>query len=149
MLRRPLLVVLILCCGISVLASGRLSLHLLGSTAIYWTFVPLTGMVGLAAVERPWPAAATVDRFFAGYAPWLLWMTAFTAFVSTGSNMVMGPDAYLFWELAACAVLLWSCWIDYRFFGSAWKLALHRAVSWTLFGTIFAGAWIWTELAGL
>ena len=131
-----------------MLASGKLSLHLLGSTAIYWSFVPLTGIVGLAAVERRLPGAGAIDRFFAGYAPWLLWMTAFAAFTSI-AGPVMRPADYLFWEIAAGCVLLWSCWIDYRFFGSLWKLALHRAVSWTLFGTIFAGAWIWTEIVGL
>jgi hypothetical protein len=43
-------------------------------------------------------------------------------------------------------VLLWSCWIDYRFFASVGKLVLHRAVSWTLFLAIFAGSWMLMEI---
>ena len=57
------------------------------------------------------------------------------------------PAAFTFWEASAAIVLLWSGWIDYRFFGSVQKLALHRTVSWTLFVAIFAGAWIWNEIA--
>ncbi len=39
--RRPLLLVLILCSAISLLTTGRFSLHVTGSTAIYWSFLPL------------------------------------------------------------------------------------------------------------
>src|ERR1700691_1611930 len=62
--RRPLLVVLILCSGISLLVTGRFSLHVVGSTAIYWSFLPLVEIAGLAAVQRRWPEARVVDRFF-------------------------------------------------------------------------------------
>lgn len=142
--RRPLFTVLIFSCCISLLTQSRLSLHIVGSTAIYWSLVPFTAIAGLAAVQRGWPKAQAVDRFFVGYAPWLLWMIAFAIY---GPGAVGTPAAFTFWEVAAAVVLLWSCWIDYRFFGSAGKLLLHRAVSWTLFTAIFAGSWIWVEIA--
>lgn len=144
--RRPLLLVLILCSGISLLTTGRLSLRVTGSTAIYWSFFPLVEIAGLAAVERGWPEPRVVDRFFVGYGPWLLFIVAFTAYGSSAAGAVGTPSVFTFWEATAVAVLLWSCWIDYRFFASARKLLLHRAVSWTLFAAIFAGSGIWMEI---
>ena len=145
--RRPLLVVLIFCCGISLMTTGRLSLHLVGSTAIYWSFLPLVEIVGLVAVLRGWPDARVADRFFMGHGPWLLFMIAFAAYASSPAAAIGTPAVFTFWEVTAVAVLLWSCWIDYRLFGSVRKLAVHRAVSWTLFAAIFAGSWVWNEIA--
>jgi hypothetical protein len=139
--RRPLLLLLILCSGISLLATGRFSLHVVGSAAIYWSLLPLAEIVGLAAVRRKWPEAPVVDRFFTGHGPWLLFIIAFAAF---GSAAVLN-----LWVAAAVAVLMWSCWIDYRFFASVGKLVLHRAVSWTLFAMFFAGSWMWMEIQRL
>jgi hypothetical protein len=140
--RRPLLLLLILCSGISLLTTGHFSLHVIGSTAIYWSLLPLIEIAGLAAVQRGWPEARAVDRFFMGHGPWLMFIIAFTAYGSSSAGAVQGPDVFTFWVVAAVAVLLWSCWIDYRFFASVGKLALHRAVSWTLFAAIFAGSWL-------
>jgi len=139
--------VLILSTSISLLTSGHFSLHLAGSTAIYWAFVPLVQMAGLVAVWRVWPEARLVDRYFTGHGPWLLWLIAFAAYNSSPAGAIDSPAAFTFWEASAAIVLLWSCWIDYCFFGSVQKLALHRTVSWTLFAAIFAGAWIWNEIA--
>src|SRR5262245_7388365 len=145
--RRPLLVVLLYCCGISLMTEGRLSLHLIGSPAIYWMFVPLVEIAGLAATERGRLEARVIDRFFTGHGPWLLFVIAFAAYASSPSGAVGTPTVFTFWGLTAAAVLLWSCWIDYRFFGSLRKLATHRAVSWTLFAVVFAGSWLWNEIA--
>jgi hypothetical protein len=144
--RRPLLELLILCSAISLLVTGRFSLHATGSSAIYWSFLPLVEIAGLAAVQRGWPAARVVDRFFMGHGPWLLFIIAFAADVSWSSRGVRTPVEFAFWEATAVAVLVWSCWIDYRFFGSARRLILHRAVSWTLFAMIFAGSWMRMEI---
>jgi hypothetical protein len=54
---------------------------------------------------------------------------------------------FRFWIGLAVAALVWSCWIDYRFFGSLRKLAVQRAVSWTLFAAITSGAWVSVELS--
>jgi hypothetical protein len=145
--RRPLLLLLILCSTISLLITGHFSLHMTGSTAIYWSFLPLVEIAGLAAAERRWPEARTVDRFFMGYGPWLLFLIAFAAYGSSAAGALGTPGEFTFWEAAAVAMLLWSGWIDYRFFGSARKLLLHRAVSWTLFATIVAGSALWLEIS--
>jgi hypothetical protein len=145
--RRPLFVVLIMCCAISLMTAARLSLHLVASTAIYWSFLPLVEIAGLAAVERGHLKAGTVDRFFMGHGPWLLFMTIFAAYVSSPEGLVLSSSVFNLWVGVAAAVLVWSCWIDYRFFNSLRKLVVQRAVSWTLFASIFMGSWLWNEIA--
>jgi hypothetical protein len=81
--RRPLRLVLILCSGISLLTTGRFSLHVAGSTAIYWSFLPLVEIAALAAAQRRWPEACVVDRFFIGHGPWQLFIIAFAAYGSS------------------------------------------------------------------
>ena len=146
--RRPLLLLLILSSGISLLTTGHFSLHVAGSTAIYWSALPLAEIVGLAAAGRRWPEAGAVDRFFTGHGPWLLFIIAFAAYGSSQAGALGTPAVFRFWEVAAAGVVLWSAWVDYRFFASVGKLALHRAVSWTLFGAIFAGSWMRAALGG-
>jgi hypothetical protein len=145
--RRPLLFVLVFCGGISLMTAGRLSLHLVGSPAIYWMFLPVVEIAGLVAAQRGRLEARLVDRFFTGHGPWFLFIIAFAAYASSPSSVVMTPTTLNLWVLAVAFVLLWSCWIDYRFFDSVRKLATHRAVSWTLFAAIFAGSWLWNEIA--
>lgn len=59
----------------------------------------------------------------------------------------MTPESFTFWEVSAAITLLWSLWVDYEFFGSVRKLAIHRVFSWTPFIAIFAGSWAWQETA--
>jgi hypothetical protein len=118
-----------------------------GSTAIYWSLVPLAGIAGLAAAGRRWPDTDTVDRFFAGYRPWLLLLIGLAAYGSTPQWAIGSPAAFRFWGVAAGCALLWSGWIDYRFFGSLRKLALHRAVSWTLIAIVLVGSSLYVEIA--
>lgn len=81
--KRPILTTLVFACGISLLTESRLSLHLVGSTALYWSFVPLCGLLGLAAVQRAWPDPALIDRFFWTYGPWLFFLIGFSTFGSS------------------------------------------------------------------
>lgn len=126
--RRPLLFLLVLCSGISVMTTGRFSLDLVGSTAIYWSFLPLIETLALAVAEHKWPQANTVDRFFMGFGPWMLFAAAFAGYAAFVPESA--PDVLSRWGAAAGVILLWCLWIDYRFFGSLRKLVLHRAVSW-------------------
>jgi len=129
------------------MTEGRLSLHLVGSPAIYWMFLPIVEIAGLVAVYRGRLESQTVDRFFTGHGPWLLFIIVFAAYASSPSAAVVTLNELTFGAIAVAVVLFWSCWIDYRFFGSIRKLAAHRSVSWTLFAAIFAGSWLWNEVA--
>jgi hypothetical protein len=145
--RRPILLVLSMCTAISLLVTGRLSLHVVGSTSLYWSFLPLIEIAGIAVAERRWPKSAMVDRFFWGHGPWLMFVIALTAYASSESGRLPSQAMFRFWIGLAVAALVWSCWIDYRFFGSLRKLAVQRAVSWTLFAAITSGAWVSVELS--
>src|SRR2546426_10870999 len=77
-LRKPAVLAFVLGCTVSIVASGRLSLRLIADGAVSFAFVPLVEMGALAAVyragRRPISFARAVDLFFAGNAPWLLWL---------------------------------------------------------------------------
>lgn len=141
--RRPLLIVFMTTCGISLLTNGYLTLHIFGSAAIYWSLLPLTGFLGLCAAERRWPEAQRAHDFFRSYWPWMIWLTGASAYASVN----MGPAGYWFWEIAAVAALFASSWLDYRFFGHWKKFAVFRFVSLTVWAAIFAGSWLWSEIA--
>lgn len=130
-------------CGSSLLTNGYLTLHILGSAAFYWSLLPLTGFLGLWAAEGHWPEAGRVHGFFRSYWPWMIWLTGAAAYA--GANL--GPAGYWFWEIAAIAALLASSWLDYRFFGHWRRFAVFRVVSLTLWAGIFAGSWLWSEIA--
>lgn len=141
--RRPLLIVFMTACGVSLLMNGYLSVHILGSAALYWSLLPLTGFLGLFAAERRLPEASRVDDFFRGYQPWMIWLTAAAAFAGVNP----GPLDFWFWEITAVAALLASSWLDYRFFGEWKKFAVSRTVSAVLWAAVFAGSWLWSEIA--
>jgi hypothetical protein len=78
--RRPLLLALVLGCGISLLSAGRFTVRLIVDGALSFAFVPLCELAAFALVHRlgrtslPFPHA--VDRFFAGNTSWLWWLIA-------------------------------------------------------------------------
>jgi hypothetical protein len=64
------------------MATGSVTARLVLPATVYWSFVPLVQIAGLAVVFRKRLDAATIDAYFAGHGPWLLWLAAFAAFLS-------------------------------------------------------------------
>lgn len=87
LLRRPLLLAFVLGCGISILASGRLTLRLIVDGMLSFAFVPACQLAGLAAVYRarraPLTFSEAADRFFEGNSPWL-WLLVATMAAADG-----------------------------------------------------------------
>jgi hypothetical protein len=153
-LRRPLLVAFVFGCAISLMDSGRLTLRLALPASIYWMFVPLLEIVSLFAASRaarrtrPWQR--TIDLFFQGHAPWLLWLIAFSAywaFLPTVTAFTW-PGRDRVWLYSAGLVAAWSAYVDFRFFRAALActrrqavrdLLLQRILSWTAALAIFLG----------
>src|SRR5262245_20165683 len=81
LVRRPLLLMLVLGCAVSLGVSGRLTIRLLLDGALSFAFIPLSQLAGFALVYRlrppALPFADAVDRFFAGNTVWLWWWLAF------------------------------------------------------------------------
>src|SRR5262245_57713598 len=141
-MRRPLLVAFVLGCAVSLMTSGRLTLRLAAPATVYWSFIPLLGIAGLALVARRRMSARLVDEFFAGYLPWVLWLTAFSgvwAFLPPVD--AFGHSGYPFvWELAAVVAAAWAGFLDFRFSrrmlqrttrGALVDVLLQRLIGWT------------------
>ena len=161
-IRRPLLVAVVFGCAVSLMTSGRLSFRLAAPATLYWTFVPLFEIAGLAAVW-PWKRskisfARAIDLFFGNNIPWLLWFTAFAA------AWAFLPPARMFawsgnprpWYASALAVGLWCAWLDFRFFReipgrtparACRDLAVERFIAWTGGVAWFMGPAAWQVVA--
>lgn len=159
--RRPLLIAFVLGCTMSFLASSALTLRLAGSATVYWSFVPLSEIAALAAVSwRKKPTRSfsqTMDLFFAGHGPWLLWLIGLCAIWS----FIPPVRAFAFTSVwlygVGAIVIVWSAYIDFCFFrfamsrnpaGAGRDLLLQRLVSWTFIIAVFGGPAIPPELAG-
>jgi hypothetical protein len=161
-LRRPAFVALMLGCGISLLASARLSFGLAISTSLCWSFVPIAEIVALLLVGRNNRAGLlipqVIDLFFAGHAHWLLWILA-AALAFSFLPLTLAQTLFPFWLLGGgLVVLVWSLWIDYHFFrgplgesrsGAIRKLGLQRLVSWTLIVAVYCYGSFWPSILGV
>ena len=167
MLRRPLRLLFLVGCVVSLWASGRLSVRLIGDGVVSFAFVPVFELAALAAVycrgSRRVSFAHAADLFFGANAPWLLWLTAFAMLRCLQSSMqAIAPPMPLAWatELSLVPVAAWSAYIDLHFFrevlprpggtaGSArGDLILQRAIGWTCTIGYFLGIAIWPEIVG-
>src|SRR5262249_45689674 len=153
--------VLFLGCAVSFLTSGTLTLRLVLSSMIYWSFVPLVEIAALAAVcwnDRQKISFPTlIDSFFAGYGPWLLWLAGLSAIWSFTSPAAKAFDwtiseVWLFGGVAAAAA--WSSYLDFCFFRSVLRrsraravreLAVQRFISWSLILSVIGAPTIWSE----
>lgn len=140
------------------MTSGRLSLRLTVPATLYWSFVPLVEIAGLAVVWRrkrePIPFSLAIDLFFRSNAPYLLWVIGFAAiwaFVPTVRVnrwfATTGP-----WLHSAYVAAFCSACLDLRFFrsvlGRGWagavaSLLTQRAVTWGLGLAWFVGMGGW------
>src|SRR5262245_10706842 len=78
-LRRPALVALVLGTATAVSSTGHLTIGLLVSGFVCWSFVPLLQIATAAAImrspaSRSIPLAQRLDLWFVGHAPWSLWI---------------------------------------------------------------------------
>ena len=150
-LRRPLFVAFALGCGISLIATGVLTLRLVVSVAAYWTFVPAIETLGLIAVlwrpQRHASWAATIDRFFVGHGAWTLFMILFAASLTFLPPQTAWRLMTTAWLLVLPVVLAWSAYIDFCFFrwisggsraSAARKVFIHRLLTWTAIFIVFA-----------
>jgi hypothetical protein len=160
--RRPLFVAFILACDISLVAADPFNPRLVASAAMYWAFVPFSETLALALVcwnaRGKAPMSTSIDLFFAGHAPWLLWFTAIS--IAWSFQAPHNATAFMFTHIAAlvggsAVVSIWSGCIDFHFFrvvmgrsrtGAMLTLLIQRAVSWLVILFIFSWASLSAEL---
>jgi len=154
-LRRPLTVACCLGCAVSLMATGALTLRLALPAAVYWSFVPLVELAGLAVAVRGQLRAEVIDDFFAAHGPWLLWVAAFTAlWTFVPAPAVIGQTGFpRFWYVAGALIAIWTAWLDLAFFRRkgqrfpAAAMVVQRAVSWPLGMLIFVAPAGWQTIA--
>jgi hypothetical protein len=157
--RKPIFLAVVLGCVVSLLATERLTVRIAGSGTIYASFVPLVEIFALIVVRpknKTFSFSRTIDIFFTGHGPWILWLIGFGAFWTfTSHSQFLAANGLRLWVYAAGIAALWSGYIDFSFFrqirgesrGKALRsLLLHRAISWTLGFTIFGGGSLWPEI---
>src|SRR5579862_1734063 len=160
LLRRPLLLLFVVGCFVSIEASGRFSARLIADGMVSFAFVPIVEAASLALVwrfgGRRLRFNSAVDAFFATNAPWLLWIAGMSAFRAVAPPVLAAaPPRLLFWSLAATPVPV--VWIalrsDLRLFQESLApvhpvraLMLQRSVAWTCALGYFFGIAVWPSV---
>lgn len=160
--RGPLRLLLFFGAAVSLMASGTLNVRLLVDGAISFAFVPAIQLAALAVVwkvgRRPTrPFASVVDLFFAGHAPWLMWLVAVAAICALVPPRELSPWVWPL-VLGNAVPIAWSVWMDFNFFRevaerpvreAVFDLTLHRAIAWTLTLLYFFGIALRPEIPWL
>jgi hypothetical protein len=151
--RRPLLFTFVLGCAWSLTSAGELNLPLALSTAAAWSLLPAIQVAALLGVMRLYrlrePVAGAVDRFFAGFAVWGLWLAGLCIVFAFAPSANVYP-AYRVWLVCGgLSAAAWSAYVDYGFFrqipGCAPRrarrcLIVHRLASWIPIAVVISGA---------
>jgi hypothetical protein len=148
-LRRPALVALVLAAGSTYGATGHVTLRLLVTGVVCWTFAVVIQIVTAAIIvrsdySRPLPFARRLDLWFIGHGPWSLWICAVTALMA---NAPVGSRVE--WPVIASAIvpLIWTTLIAVAFCRTVLgdppnvavaRVAIHQAITWTI-GLMYAG----------
>jgi hypothetical protein len=94
LLLRCVLIALMIGATIAIATTKRVTISLLLSLALCWSFVVVLQLIAAAGLiassrQRPLRLPAALDLFFLGHAPWSLWLlaiAAWSAFSPTGAH---------------------------------------------------------------
>lgn len=128
-LRRPFIVALVLGVSAAMGATGRVTPALLLSTMLCWSFVVVLQLaIALPLIAGPARRtvglARAVDLFFAGHAPWSLWMLAVVAWAPSPVGRPIWPAL-----VAAIVPFVLTPRIVSAFFREVLELDPRRAMS--------------------
>ena len=151
-LRRPLLAAVVLGVSVAIAGTGRVTPGLVVATTIGWSYMILVQLavamplLVAGGATRTVGLARAVDLFFAGHAPWSL----FVLFAAAWASSPFGrPPLPLL--VAAALALAVTTRILTAFFGEVLHMApararrwmgIHQIVTWTLFVAL-----VWFESA--
>jgi hypothetical protein len=141
--RRPAVVALVVGTGSAFSATGHVTIGLLVSGFVCWSFVPLLQMATAGAImrssrSRVLPFGRRIDLWFMGHMPWSLWILAATLAMGTA------PKGWrVEWPIIVSALIpiAWTSVIAASFcrvvLGDTSRVArartaLHQAVTWTI-----------------
>lgn len=160
-LRRPAIVALVIGTALTVSATGAADGRTVLTTSLSWAWVPVLQVViaiplianaGAIAVHR----ADALDLFFAGHAPWSLWLLASAAWAALTGDTLQNFNPVL---LTALVPLIWTPVIVYGFCRSVLRrtkraavlsTVAHQVVTWTIGVAYFGWAvQLWPRIVGL
>jgi len=157
-MRRPAFMVFLLGCLVSLVTAGALSPRLFAAGALNALFVPLLEIGVLAGVwrsRRATPFSRTVDLFFMGHGPWVLWLLVMCAiWVFASPSHAFFLTGHGMWFLLG-VVAVWSGYIDFCFLRYVLKesakkavgsLVILRVITWSVGLVIFGGGSLWPEM---
>ena len=163
LIRRPLFLLFVCGCVVSIWTSGRFSLRLVADGMVSFAFIPVFQILSFAATYRlalrANGLAPAADRFFAGDRPWLIWLLGFAALRVLLTPAQAGARPWPVWygvQIAIVLVILWAARVDYAFFQrtapdsrhAVTGLIVQRAISWTCSLVYFFGIAVWPDIAG-
>jgi hypothetical protein len=141
-LKRPLLVAVILGTCVCIYAVQRVTLGLMLSAVLTWSFAVIVQLLAAAALvvsskRRRVSLPAAMDLFFMGHAPWSLWLLAVAAWAA----WLPHPVKMDYIVLATAAVpFAWTAVIVFAFC----QEVLNDAPRVAVIRTIFHQSLIWT-----
>jgi hypothetical protein len=142
-LKRPAVVALVLGAAIAFGATGHLTLGLLASGVLCWSFVVLIQMATAAAIMRPaerrsMPLSARLDLWFLGHAPWSLWILGATTLLGTAPvtrrvewPIILSSVIPMAWTSVIAAAFCRVVLSDSRE-RAIIRTAVHQSVTWTV-----------------
>jgi hypothetical protein len=148
-LKRPLLVAIILGTSVCIYAIHRVTLGLMLSAVLTWSFAVIVQLLAAAAFvasskRRRVSLPAAMDLFFMGHAPWSLWLLAVAAWAA----WLPHPLKMDYIVLATAAVpFAWTAVIVFAFcrevLNDPPRLAVirtlfHQSLIWTFTGVYIA-----------
>jgi hypothetical protein len=157
--QRPLFIVFLLGCLVSLVTAGSLSLRLFAAGAINALFVPVLEigvLAGLWRRRRTMAFSRTVDLFFMGHGPWVMYLLVFCAIWTFADPIhAYALTARWMWFLLGVAII-WSGYIDFCFLRQVLgesastagrRLLALRLITWSAGLMIFGGGSLWSETA--
>ena len=159
--RRPALVALLLGTGSAFSATGHVTIGLLLSGFVCWSFVPLLQMAAAGAImrsstSRTLPFGRRIDLWFMGHMPWSLWIFAATLAMGSARKgwrvewpIIVSALIPIAWTSVIAASFCRVVLADPPRVARA-RTALHQAVTWTIALIYIANAVaLWPRIAAL
>src|SRR5262249_15678295 len=148
-------------CSVSLFASATLNARIIISATVYWGVLPFVQLVSIIAVcwtdRRHISLARTIDTFFAGYAPWFIYLIGLAviwSFLMPSDKPLVSTISAACLYAGALIAALWSAYIDFCFFRFALQrtpvkaardLLLQRLLSWGVIVLILGAPTVWSE----
>jgi hypothetical protein len=152
MVKRPAMVLLAIGITVPIMAIQRVTIGLVASALVAWSFVLAMQMSVGVCVIATGPArrvgmARSLDLWFAGSLPYSLWLLGVAVWASTGGASLdvivvsaLGPAVWTAVIAAAfCRTVLGA-----TVWGARWRAAAHQAATWAIALSLIAwsaGGW--------